>query len=335
MAEPQHESSPTGRLAALTGGTGFVGSHVAEALLREGWRVRALVRRPDAPGWLKGLDVETVRGDVRDPASLGQLVEGAQAVVHVAGKTAARNEAEYLAANAGGVANVAAATRAAAPKAHVVLVSSLAAAGPSRRGRPVRTGDPDRPVSAYGRSKLEGERRLAESGLGRTVLRPGAVYGPRETAIRDLFVGASRGWVPLIAGGRPQVQLVFAPDVADAVLGALRRGPTGETFFVAHPEILDYRRIADTLAELRVPRARLLPVPAPLVRAAGAVVGLATSFASGPPVFNREKARELLQEAWTCDVSDTQEALGQPFKRDFLTGSRITWEWYRDAGWIR
>src|SRR5471030_1069310 len=95
-----------GDLVSLTGGTGFVGSHVADALLAAGYRVRALARRPDDPGWLKGTAAEIVPGDMRRAETLEALVAGAAAVVHVAGKTSARNEADYMAANAGGTANV-------------------------------------------------------------------------------------------------------------------------------------------------------------------------------------------------------------------------------------
>ena len=240
-----------GDLVALTGGSGFVGSHVADALLAAGYSVRALVRRPDDTGWLKGTRAEVVKGDVRDAATLPALVAGSAAVVHVAGKTSARNEAEYMAANAAGSANVVAAVRKSAPNAHVVLVSSQAAGGPSLNGNPVRSADPPRPVSSYGRSKLAGEGAVRNApGLSFTILRPSAVYGPRETAIRDLFVAASRGFVPVLAGGTPRIQMVYVGDVARAVLGALERGGRGETFFVAHPEILEYRRIAETLATL-------------------------------------------------------------------------------------
>jgi nucleoside-diphosphate-sugar epimerase len=325
---------PRGDLVALTGGTGFVGSHVADALLAAGFRVRALVRRPDDVAWLTGSAVALVKGDVRDPATLPALVEGAAAVVHVAGKTSARNEAEYMASNAAGTENVSAAARGHAPKAHVVLVSSQAAGGPSRDGSPVRAADAPRPVSSYGRSKLAGEEALRRSGVPFTILRPSAVYGPRETAIRDLFVAASRGVVPVLAGGRPRIQLVYGPDVGAAVVGALRRGPGGETFYVAHPEVLDYASIAGTLAGLPSRKPFRLPVPAIAIRGAGLLAGALSSFGKGPPVFNAEKAEEMLQEAWLCDVSDAQLVLGQPFQTDFETGARRTWEWYLERGWL-
>jgi len=326
----------TRRLVALTGGTGFVGSHVAEALLASGCRVRALVRRPDDPGWLKGLDVEIVPGDVRDADSLDALVDRAEAVVHAAGKTSARNEAEYLAANAGGTANVAAATRRRAGGAHLVLVSSLAAAGPSRDGMPVKTTDPGRPVSPYGRSKLAGEDEVRRAaGLSYTILRPCAVYGPRETAIRDLFVAASKGVVPVLAGGAPRVQLVYAPDLAAAVVGALRRGGRNETFFVAHPEALTYREIAEVLADLPARRPWLVPVPAGVIRLAGVLAGAVSRLGRRPSVFDSEKAGEMLEPAWLCEAADAQAALGGPVTTDFRSGARRTWDWYVTNGWIR
>jgi len=328
--------SPSSTIA-LTGGTGFLGSHIAEALLAEGHGVRALARRPDDPGWLKGLAVELVPGDVRKPESLLALVRGASVVIHVAGKTSARSLDEYREANVGGVVNVLRACREAAPGAHVVLISSQAAAGPSLDGSPVTLATPPRPVSPYGQSKLEGENALKQEAgpTPFTILRPSAVYGPRETALRDLFVASSRGFVPLLAGGRPKVQMVYSGDVARAVLGTMARGGRGETFFVAHPEILDFRQVAETIARLRTPSARLLPVPAFVVRSAGAVVGFLSRFQGGPPVFNRDKAEEMLQPAWTCDVAAAEEALGSPFRTPFAVGTRLTNDWYREKGWIR
>ncbi len=323
------------RLAALTGGSGFVGSHVAEALLGAGYRLRALARRPNEPGWLKGLDIELIPGDVRDAASLRPLVEGACLVVHAAGKTSARSLAEYRASNAVGTRHLVDATLDGAPGAHFILVSSQAAGGPSLDGTPVATAARGRPVSSYGWSKLEAEDEVrAARGLSYTILRPAAVYGPREMAIRDLFVATAHGFTPLLAGGTPRIQLAFVRDVARAVVAAGRRGGRNETFFVAHPEILDYRAIATTLAGLRNPPARILPVPAFVIRVAGVLMGLMSPLGKGPPVFNGEKAGEMLQPAWLCDVTPTQEALGAPLTTSFREGAELTWKWYREMGWL-
>jgi nucleoside-diphosphate-sugar epimerase len=215
-----------------------------------------------------------------------------------------------------------------------VLISSQAAAGPSLEGAPVKAADAPHPVSSYGRSKLAGEEALRRSGVPFTILRPCAVYGPRETAIRDLFVAASKGVVPVLAGGRNRIQMVYGPDVAAAVLGALDRGPRGDTFFVAHPEVLDYCVIAETLSGLPSRRPFRLPVPAAAIRVAGHIVGAVSAFGKGPPVFNAEKAEEMLQSAWLCDASGAQIALGQPFRTDFQSGARLTWDWYVERGWI-
>ena len=323
------------RLAVLTGGTGFVGSHVAEALLGAGYRVRVLVRRPASLGWLSGLDLEVTTGDVRDASSLRPFVAGADLVVHAAGTTAAKSLADYRACNATGTRHLLDATLAVAPRAHVVLISSQAAAGPSPDGTPVRPDVRGRPVSSYGWSKLEGEDELRASGeISFTILRPSAVYGPRETAIRDLFVATARGFTPVLAGGAPRVQLVHVADVVRTVVAAAARGGRRETFFVAHPEVLDYRSIAVNLSRLRTPPARLVPVPAAVIRVAGVATSLLSSLSKGPPVFNMEKASEMLQPAWLCDVSATQEALGAPLRTSFAEGSRATWEWYREAGWL-
>ena len=319
----------------MTGGTGFVGSHVTEALLAAGHRVRALVRRPADPGWLKGIPVEVSTGDVRDPAALGRFVDGADAIVHVAGKTSARDEAEYQASNALGTANLVAAAREGARGAHFVLMSSQAAAGPSPDGRPVQAADPCRPISAYGRSKRAGEEAvLGARGLGFTILRPCSVYGPREAAIRDLFVAASRGVVPVLAGGRPRVQMLFAADLAASVVAALARGPRNEIFFAAHPEILSFGEISGILSTLPARRPVRVPVPEFLIRAAGLAAGALSALGKGPPVFNREKAEEMLQPAWLCDVSDAQAALGQPFRTVFADGARRTYAWYQSQGLI-
>jgi nucleoside-diphosphate-sugar epimerase len=129
-------------IAFLTGGTGFVGSHVARALSTEGWSVRALARRPEAAAarGLAGVPVEIVGGDLseRSEETLRNALEDCRAIVHVAGLVKARSLDDYRETNVRATERLVAAGNASAPGALFVLVSSQSAAGPARDGRAVR-----------------------------------------------------------------------------------------------------------------------------------------------------------------------------------------------------
>src|SRR6185503_2201530 len=178
---------------------------------------------------------------VLDQPSLDAAVGGADAVVHVAGLIAARSFTEMRRVNAEGVARLAAACGRARPQPRrFVLISSLAAAGPSRRGRPVREEDEPRPVSRYGLTKLLGERAAARtlpSSIPLTVIRPPAVYGPRDRGIHGFFAAASRGVRVRLGTRTRRVSIVHGEDLAVAVRLALgAEAAAGRTYFVADPE---------------------------------------------------------------------------------------------------
>ncbi|PKP65582.1 MAG: epimerase [Alphaproteobacteria bacterium HGW-Alphaproteobacteria-7] len=182
---------------AITGATGFVGSAVMEAALAAGHQVRALARRaqPERAG------VEWVPGDLADRAALAALAQGADAVIHVAGLTNTPDPAEFETANVTGTANVIAAAKEAGTR-RMVFVSSLASRMPA--------------LSAYGASKARAETLVEASGSDWTIVRPPAVYGPRDREILDLFRAAKWGVVPLPPGGATSI--IHADDLADLLL---------------------------------------------------------------------------------------------------------------------
>ena len=137
----------------VSGGSGFIGWHVAQALLARGDRVTCLVRKRSQVGRLQALGVRLVYGDILEPESLRHAVAGSQIVYHVAGCIAALHAAEYYRINAEGVHNVAQACAAQPSPPVLVWVSSLAAAGPAIDGRPRTEDDPPVQLSHYGRSK--------------------------------------------------------------------------------------------------------------------------------------------------------------------------------------
>ena len=206
----------------VTGATGFLGSHVAEQLARQGHAVRVLVRRTSDRTFLQGFEAEEALGEVTQPESLPAVVDGVEAIVHAAGLTKARSAAEFEAVNARATSELA---RAAAGSGvqRFLYVSSLAAAGPSADGRPRTEEMPLEPISAYGRSKARAEAHVREQvGDERwTIIRPPIVYGPGDRALLPVFRMVACGVVPLVGFGSRHYSLIHVSDLVRGIAEAL------------------------------------------------------------------------------------------------------------------
>jgi nucleoside-diphosphate-sugar epimerase len=323
--------------AFLTGGTGFVGGHVARSLVQSGWTVRLLQRRPGraSAGLLEGLRVEAVSGDLSGGPGLDAALEGVDAVVHVAGLTKARSLREYREVNVGGTERLIEAAARRSPRALFVLVSSQAAAGPAAGGRPVAEGEAARPISWYGLSKREGEEAVARAWRGPwIVLRPGVVYGPGDRALLTYFRMAAKGLIPVPAG-RTRFQIIGGEAAGVAIARAASRPDlTGRIGFLCDPEPLSIEELLAVIARLPPRPARLLRVPGTGVRLIGALASLAETLKRRSLVFNADKARELLAGDWLCDPGPMRRALDLPEPVPLAEGLRTTWDWYRAAGWV-
>ncbi|HLU24377.1 MAG TPA: NAD-dependent epimerase/dehydratase family protein [Longimicrobiales bacterium] len=321
----------------VTGATGFVGSHLVDVLAARGTRIRALVRPSSDTRRLEGLGAELCRTGFDDARALREAVEGVDVVFHLAAATRATTEAEYERVNAGATEALVAAIRAAdRPPRRLVYLSSLAAVGPSQNGRPVARDETPRPITAYGRTKLAGERiaLAAANDVEVVVLRAPAVYGPRD---RDLFIYfrlAARGFLPVPAGPDRLVQLIHAADLAEAlVLGATAPGAAG-VYHVAEPRPYAWREVARSIAAAVGRRAVEIPIPAGLVIASAAVSERIAALAGRATIFNREKARELLAAGWLCETESARAELGFEPRFELRQGLADTAAWYRANGWL-
>ena len=323
----------------VTGATGFVGRHVAEDLARAGRSVRCLVRRATDASELERAGFEIVRGELLDQPSLDAAVCGVDAVVHVAGLIAARSHTQMRRVNAEGVGRIAAAcARSPSPPRRFLLVSSLAAAGPSRGGRAVREDDEPRPVSRYGVTKLLGERaavRALPPATSLTVIRPPAVYGPFDRGIHGFFDAAARG-VRLRIGTRPRrVSIVHGEDLAAGIRLALDADiAAGRTYFVADPDAYDINDLIARIAAAVGGRTRAVSVPEPVLRLIGAALEEVARWRGETPLFSRDKAAEFLAEGWVCDPERAMRELGWRPARTLEEGLAATAAWYRERGWI-
>ena len=321
---------------ALTGGTGFVGSHVVDTLCSAGLRPRVLVRDADNPRWISGVDADWVEGSLEDPDSLRRLVEGAGTVVHLAGVLRAGRENEFDMGNRIGTANLVAAIREVAPTTRLVHVSSLAAAGPSPEPEGRAPNDPPAPISAYGRSKLGGETEVAALGQSTwwCILRPPAVYGPRDTDIFEFFKMASKGLAAIPAGER-WLTMVYVADVVRAVLAAAAVGAHGEIYHLGEtsPQRLD--EIFYQLAAGGKGRVRIVRVPSAIIRAAGAAGSALQRLGWHRMPLTLDKTTELLASHWTAQTVTSLDALGLGAGTLFAQGADTTWQWYRMKRWVR
>ena len=321
----------------VTGGTGFVGSHVVAALGRRGHEVACLVRSPAKAGRVFGERAQPglVAGDLGDAGALARGCDGAEAVVHLAGLTAARTRAELFAVNADGTRTLAEAARAAgAGVRRFVHVSSLAAAGPARAGVAASTGEEAQPVSDYGRSKLAGEEPVRGLPLAWTILRPPAVYGPRDAELLRVFRAARRGIVPLVGDGAQRLSVVFAADLANAIVRCLEVAPAPGVYYPAHAERTTARALAEGIAAAVGVAARIVPIPRSVVRPLFWLNERAARLAGRATLLSSDKAREILAPAWTCSPASLEAATGWRAATPLAEGLRQTAEWYRAAGWL-
>lgn len=324
-------------LAVVTGGTGFVGSHIVDELLGRGARVRCLVRRSSSLRWLEGKPVETVVAPFDDAAKLAAAVEGATWIVHAAGLVSARRPAEFHEANVVGTERMLRAAFTAGPTLkRFLFISSQAASGPSRDGMPVSEAHPPRPVSAYGESKLRAEELVLQmrDRLPVSVVRPPAVYGPRDESFLKLFAALKRHVQPVLrAGGR--FSLVHAEDLARACCLTLEDDrAVGEIFFASEPDATDYETVG-RLAKRGMGTWAFRFDPPGWLLTTGALAGEAVAALTGRPAFlSRAKLREITAGDWICSSGKIRSRLGWAPQVPLQAGIAATAAWYRDAGWI-
>jgi len=322
-------------LAVVTGASGFVGSHLVDELLLRGARVRAIVRGSSSRRWLKGKPVELADAALDDPTALADAVSGADWIIHAAGKIRARNAAEFHEANVLGTERLLRAADGSALR-RFLFISSQAAAGPSIEGRAVTEEQRPHPVSAYGESKLRAEQLvlMAADRIPVTVIRPPAVYGPRDTAILKAFLAGKRHLEPVLRR-RGRFSIVHVSDLATAAYAALtEESAAGQLFFACEPDVTDYAELGAAIrGALRTWTVRVTIPQWALMGIAAVAEGWARA-AGRAPLLSREKLREIAAGDWICSSRKIRERLGWRPRIGLQEGIQATADWYREAGWL-
>ncbi len=326
-------------IIAVTGGTGFLGSHLVDRMLEQGHQVRTLVRKSSNLRWLEGKNVEFVEGDIRDAASLEPFIRDADIVYHIAGVVKARDREGYFAGNVGATENMLDAARRFAPNLRRFLyVSSQTAAGPSPSfDRPVREDDTPRPITTYGESKIAAENAVRAAGdtLPWTIVRPPAMYGPRDTEIFIYFQAISRGLNSMIGFDDKRLSLLHSDDLVHGmILAAEAENSVGQTYFISSEEFYSWPQVGNITAKALGKRVFTIRLPHALVYTVAAFAQGFAALQHKPATLNLEKARDITQRYWTCDISKARAELGYQPRVSIEEGIRGTAEWYRAQKWL-
>ncbi|MXW63396.1 MAG: NAD-dependent epimerase/dehydratase family protein [Bacteroidetes bacterium SB0662_bin_6] len=323
--------------AFVTGGTGFIGSHLVEELLRRGAdEVRCLVRTRRK--WLEGLPIREVRGDLFDEALIAEAVRDVDYVYHNAGLTRARDDDVLQQANVETTLRLMEVVARVNPGVRRVVVTSTLAVIGRCADRVATEESALRPLSRYGVSKARMEEALSvwRDRLPVTIVRPPTVYGPREADLFALFRMASKGIYPVAGNTRePTMSLVHVADLVQGMMAAAETpAAVGETFFLGGEMFYSWRDLKEATMAALCRKAITVSVPPMLVGMLGAVVEEVSRLGGILPPFHREKAREIRYACKMCSIDKARRFLDYSPAVSLKQGVADAIAWYRAQGWL-
>jgi dihydroflavonol-4-reductase len=322
--------------ALVTGGTGFIGSHLINHLIdKKNAEIYALVRSLENLKWLKGTDIHFLKGNL---LSIPSLPTNIDYVFHIAGITKARKLADYYTVNQHGTASFFHLMHAnnLKPK-KIFYLSSTAAAGPSLDGNPVKEEDEPHPVSAYGDSKLLGEKEALhfKKEFPLVILRVGAVYGPRDEDFLPYFKSVKKGILLSQASHQSWYHLCYVKDLIRAFDLCIQKDLTsGEIINIAHPQHVTWDEFGKMVGAILGKKPVTIRCPPPLLKAAALFLEGTAAITNKPSNFNRDKLKAIMQTSWLTDITKAEKILSFSPRFSLEEGLQETLKWYLDQGWL-
>ncbi len=321
----------------VTGATGFVGSHLAEELLRQRHDVRLLVREPQKLKWFDQQSFDIVQGDITNDESITAAVQGVDAVVHCAGVTKTARPEEFFQVNDAATRSLAAKCERAEVQ-RFVHCSTQAVCGPSGSEHRTTESEQELPITNYGKSKLAGEIAVREEckRVEWVILRPPSVMGPRDEQFLPLFKVMS-SWNVYTEVGRAtrRYSLIGVFDLVRALsLAVTTNHGLREAYFVAMPDPVEWSAVAKTFGAVTGKSLRRIVVPEFVSRLIGLFGDLSMKASGKPALLNSEKVREILATGWICNSSKIERAWDFHCQDSLLDVVRDTLAFYKDQKWI-
>jgi nucleoside-diphosphate-sugar epimerase len=329
-----------GDLALVSGASGFVGSHLVDALLARGCRVRCMVRRTGDLSFIQHLPVEWFYADLGrcTAEELEQACQGVDAIFHCAALTRALDQETFYQTNSRGTHALARCGMEANPGLKRFLyVSSLAAAGPSAGPDDILDESrPPRPVTWYGKSKLAAEQALLDVAdwLPVTIVRPAPIFGPRERDFHSYF-RLVKWSLNLQLGRRDRwMSLIYVHDLTRLILMAAdSEKALGQTYFGCGRGV-SYAQLSQAIAEAQDKRTVRINLPEALLAPMSLWAKVQGKLTGRPALLNDQRIIDMRQRFWLCSGGKARQDLGFSPEYDLETAVRETTEWYREHGWL-
>ncbi len=326
-------------IAVVTGANGFVGSHLVDRLLSEGYAVKCIVRKTSDLKWLNGKNIELINAGLGNKEELIKAVDGASYIFHIAGTVKSKRPEGYFESNVGNTKTLLdAAIESGAPIKKFVVSGSQTAAGPSPDGKPINESHTPNPLTTYGRSKLEQEKLVIsyKDKLPVTVLRCPAIYGERDTEVGIFFQTYSKRLFTKVGFETKTISLLHVDDVVNGLYLAAKSDKTsGEVYFLSSEKVYTWNEIGDVCKKIFGKGAVKLVFPHFMVYTVAAIAQFFSSFSSKAATLNLEKARDLVQSHWVTSPAKAMKDFGFRQKVSIEEGIKRTIEWSKKEGWIK
>lgn len=324
----------------ITGASGFVGYHLIASAIENGLEVYAAVRPESDIAHLKNLPVNYVQLNFGAVDELKAELEAKQYayIIHAAGTTKAKSLQAYNRVNADYSRNLALAASLANYKLEkFVFVSSLAAVGPITDFNASIYDDSEaKPVTFYGMSKKLAEEYLCQiENLPLVIVRPTAVYGPREKDIFILFKTINSGFEPYIGRFNQQLSFIYVKDLANLIVQILKSDVVRQTYNVSDGHCYDRYALANEIKKALQKKTFKVHLPLGLVNALAGFMDTIYANSAKTPTLNKEKMKELTAPNWICSIDNLKKDLQFAPEYNLEKGLDETVKWYKENNWLK
>ena len=317
----------------LTGASGFVGGNLAKLLVEKEYFLRCLIRDKNKFDLKNHPSVEIIEGDLFSLDKIEKGIKDCDYIIHIAGLVASKRKKDFFDVNVNGTKNIIdAALKNKINLKRFILISSLAAVGPSKNNIPVDENTIPHPITTYGKSKLAAENMLLKEkiNLPIIILRPSAVFGENDSATIDFFKMLNYNIFPVMGSFNNKVNMIYVQDLCNGIILAMENEKSiGETFLIASENNYSWNEISANLEKKFGKKFFKILIPKYLVFILGCISGLISKLKNKPSVLDCEKAIDLTTKDWSCSNLKSKSILGFSEKSNLAMNLKNTFDWYK------